>query len=61
MKKPVIDMSSCILCEICVDLAPHVFQLNDAGFIDIEEIDDFSDNAIQEAVKNCPKDAIAWE
>ena len=61
MKRPVIDLEACILCEICVELAPHAFEINDSGFVQVLELDDYGDENIHEAVKNCPKDCIAWE
>ncbi|SDU55080.1 ferredoxin [Desulfobacula phenolica] len=61
MKIPILDISCCILCEVCVDVAPHAFKINDAGFIELLELDDYSDEDIHEAVKNCPKDCICWE
>ena len=61
MNKPAIDMGECILCEVCVDLAPHAFQLNDLGFVEVLPLDDYSDPDIHEAIKNCPKDCISWE
>lgn len=61
MKIPVVDMAECTLCEICVELAPHGFQINDAGFIEVLPLDDYSDDDIHEAIKNCPKDCIGCE
>lgn len=61
MKAPVVDIGHCILCEICVDAAPHAFRINDAGFIELLALDDYSDEDIREAIKNCPKDCISWE
>ena len=61
MKTPVVDLSYCILCEICVDLALHAFAINDAGFVEVLPLDDYSDEDIHEAIKNCPKDCITWE
>jgi len=61
MKHPVIDLGCCILCEICVDLAPHAFTINDAGFAEVLPLDDYSDQDIHDAIKNCPKDCITWE
>ncbi|MCG8614635.1 MAG: ferredoxin [Desulfobacterales bacterium] len=61
MKRPVLDMAECILCEVCIDLAPHAFQINDAGFVEVLDLKDYSDDDINEAVKNCPKDCITWE
>ncbi|MDD9303523.1 MAG: ferredoxin [Desulfobacter sp.] len=61
MKIPVIDLGDCILCEVCVDVAPHAFQINDAGFVEVLPLKDYGDSDIIEAVKNCPKDCISWE
>ncbi|MCG8643151.1 MAG: ferredoxin [Desulfobacterales bacterium] len=61
MGTPVVDISCCILCEICMELAPHAFAVNDAGFVEVLERDDYSDEDIREAIKNCPKDCITRE
>mgnify|MGYP003961784661 CR=1 FL=1 len=53
---PVVELSCCILCEICVELAPHAFVINDAGFVEVLALDDYSDEDIHEAIKNCPKE-----
>ena len=54
-------MSECILCEVCIDLAPHAFKINDFGFVEVLPLEDYDEEAIHEAVKNCPKDCISWE
>lgn len=61
MEKPVVDLGCCILCEICTDMAPHAFTINDSGFLEVVLLDDYSDDDINEAIKNCPKDCITWE
>lgn len=61
MKIPVVDLSCCTLCEICVDVAPHAFTINGADFVEVLPLDDYSDEDIHEAIKNCPKDCITWE
>jgi ferredoxin len=60
-RKPVIDLSDCILCGVCQDVCPEVFRLNDAGFIEITEMSGYPQSSVDEAIKNCPKDCIAWE
>ncbi len=60
-QKPAIDLGCCILCEVCIDLAPHAFEFNDAGYVDVLPLDSYEDDDIHEAVKNCPKDCIFWE
>ena len=61
MKKPVIDLSDCILCGVCQDVCPEVFRLNDAGYIEVTEMPDYPRPCVDEAIKNCPADCIAWE
>jgi len=61
MKTPVIELGCCILCEICIELAPHAFQINDAGFVETLALDDYSHETIHEAMKNCPGNCITWE
>lgn len=61
MKRPAIDLGTCILCEICVELAPHAFEINDSGFVQVKPLGDYQDDDIHEAMKNCPKDCIFWE
>lgn len=60
-RKPVIDLSDCILCGVCQDVCPEVFRLNDSGFIEILEMTHYPQPGVDEAIKNCPKDCIAWE
>ena len=49
------------MCEICIELAPHAFQINDAGFVEVLHLENYLDEDIHEAIKNCPKDCIFWE
>ncbi len=61
MKIPAIDLEYCIQCDICIELAPQAFQINDAGFVEVCDLDNYLDEEIHEAIKNCPKDCICWE
>ncbi|MDM8536414.1 ferredoxin [Desulfobacterales bacterium HSG17] len=61
LKTPAIDLGCCTLCEICIELAPHAFQINDAYFVEVIHLDNYLDEDIHEAIKNCPKDCIFWE
>ena len=61
MKIPIIDLSECILCGICVDICPAVFKMNDAGFIEVIPSDTYPEDAVDEAIKNCPADCIQWD
>ena len=61
MKKPVVDLSDCILCGVCVDVSPTVFQMNAAGFVDVIDSDRYDFRDVEEAIKNCPASCISWE
>lgn len=74
VKKPVIDLSECVLCDICVDICPDVFIKNDSGYIEVVEgienrLYDEQGNLInaallddiEDAMKNCIGDCISWD
>ncbi|WP_022669201.1 ferredoxin [Desulfospira joergensenii] len=58
---PCVDLECCILCEVCVELAPHAFKMNDAGFVEVIPLDRYDDKETLEAVNNCPRDCIVME
>ena len=61
MKIPIVDLSECILCGICVDICAEVFKMNDAGFVEVIPLDAYPEDAVDEAIKNCPADCIHWD
>jgi len=58
---PVIDMSRCVDCDACIEVCPAVFVKNEAGYIEVREVDDALIGCVQEAMNCCPRDCIAWE
>jgi ferredoxin len=38
-----------------------VFRENDAGYIEVIELDAYPEEAVNEAIKYCPEDCISWE
>jgi len=60
MKIPVVELSDCIKCEICIDVSPSVFRMNSAGFIEVIDLAHYPENEVDEAIKNCPADCISW-
>lgn len=60
MKKPEIDLTNCILCEICTDYSPSVFRLNIAGFVEVLELEEYPEADINEVIKNCPGNCVFW-
>ncbi len=61
LKKPVVDIGQCTLCEGCLDMAPSVFQMNDVGYIEVADLDVYPEDEVNDAIKYCPEDCISWE
>ena len=61
IKVPVIDLGECVDCDACIEVCPAVFRRNDAGFIEVVELQEYPKEEVEEAVKNCPADCIVWE
>ena len=61
-KTPTVDISACNNCDGCLDISPETFMYNeDLGFIEVVELAEYNSVEIDEAIKNCPKNAISWE
>lgn len=61
MKRPDIELSDCICCEVCTAVCPTVFVRNDAGYIEVQELPVYPENEVDEAIKNCPANCIFWK
>jgi ferredoxin len=61
MKAPIVELSECIVCGVCVEICPQVFRLNDAGYIEVIELAIYPEPEVNEAIKYCPVDCIHWE
>lgn len=60
MRRPEIELSRCILCEVCQSASPSVFRLNNAGYMEVADLDLFPEEEVCEAIKNCPSQCISW-
>ena len=60
MKKPIVELSDCISCGVCAEVSPDVFRLNDAGYIEVIEMDTYPQEEVDDAIKYCPTDCIRW-
>jgi ferredoxin len=60
MKIPVVELSDCRLCSVCVEACPEVFRLNEAGYIEVIDLADYPEKDVNEAIKHCPADCIYW-
>ena len=61
MKKPVVELSDCTACGACIEACPSVFMMNEAGFIDVIELDQYPRDEVDDAIMYCPEDCIYWE
>jgi len=61
MKRPVVELSDCIRCEVCRECCPNVFRMNDSGFVEVANLSEYPEDEVNEAIKNCPADCIDWE
>jgi ferredoxin len=61
MKKPVVDLACCHLCAVCVEVCPEVFQISDAGFLEVADLKEYPEAGVQEAIRYCPDQCISYE
>ncbi len=61
MKRPVVELSDCIRCEVCVEACPGVFRMNDAGYVEVADLSAYPEAEVDDAIKNCPADCIFWQ
>ena len=61
MRRPVVDLSECIRCGICVEVCPGVFAFNESGFVQVADLDAYPEAEVDAAIRNCPADCIFWE
>lgn len=60
MKRPEVELSDCIRCGVCVEVCPEVFMMNETGFIQVDDLDCYPGEKVEDAIKNCPMDCIQW-
>lgn len=61
-KHPAIDLGACTDCGGCVAVCPEVFRNNpECGFMEVIELPAYPVAEVDEAIKFCPEDCIAWE
>lgn len=56
----VVDQDLCISCGACVDACPEVFDFNDEekAQVIVNEVPTDVEEIVQEAIENCPTNAI---
>jgi len=57
-----IDIGLCNTCRGCEEIAPDIFHYNkDLGFMEVADKDEYDEEAVAEAMKNCPANCIKWD
>ena len=51
MSAPIVELSDCIVCGVCVETCPAVFRLNDAGYIEVADLADYPESEVIDAIK----------
>jgi ferredoxin len=60
-RAPSINRDKCVGCDACLELCPDVFKWNEAGYIEVADLDVYPRACIEEAINCCPTDCIFWE
>jgi ferredoxin len=60
--KVTVDFDRCMCTGTCVELVPDVFEIRDDGYLYVidEEPDEDLQDDLQEAVDECPTEAISF-
>ncbi len=62
MMKVKVDRDSCAGCELCIDVCPEVFEMDDdLARAKVEEVPAEYEDAVKEAAEDCPVEAIIIE
>ena len=61
MRMPVVELSECSLCEVCAEICPSVFRLNDSGYIEVAQLNIYPESEVDESIKNCVSKCIYWQ
>ena len=61
MKAPVIELSECIVCGVCIEACCEVFRMNEASYVEVIEMSTYPETDVNDAIKNCPMDCIYWD
>ena len=59
-KVPVVDADACTGCELCCGTAEKTFVINDDGVAEVTNPPGDDEDTIQEAIDDCPVEAITW-
>ena len=51
MKAPIVELSECIVCGVCVETCPGVFRLTDAGYIEVRIMAEYPESEVNDTIK----------
>lgn len=60
MRKPKVDQDLCTGAQVCVIIAPDVFEMNEKGKAYVVDPEGADEETIQRAIDQCPSKAIFW-
>ena len=60
MKKLKVDQDLCTGDQVCVTIAPYVFEMNEDGKAYVNDPEGADEETIQYAINQCPSQAITW-
>ncbi|MCU0592505.1 MAG: ferredoxin [Desulfobacterales bacterium] len=46
LKRPIVELSDCIRCEVCVAACPAAFRMNDAGFVEVIDLSAYPEDEV---------------
>ena len=60
-KIPYVDQNECTGCELCMEMCPEVFRMNEEGLSEAYNREGAPEEKIQDAIDNCPVECISWK
>jgi ferredoxin len=60
MRKPKVDQALCTGAQVCVIIAPDVFEMNEEGKAYVVDPEGADEETIQRVIDQCPSKAIFW-
>ena len=60
-KEVMVDEGECTGCELCVDMLPEVFRMNNRGVSEAQNPHGTEEGTLQNVIDNCPAECIHWK